>query len=435
MKYIQPAPSAVSTCADVAAGRLSVVEVAQATLARIEALEPHVHAWQALDPAFVMRQAETLDAQRQAGGAVPALAGLPLAVKDIFDTADLPTGYGSPIYRQHQPAVDAAVVRQVRQAGALVVGKTVTTEFAYFTPGPTANPWHVSHTPGGSSSGSAAAVASGMVPLAFGSQTAGSLIRPASYCGVFALKPTYGTVDLQGAKPFSHSLDTFGWMARDADDLELLRCALAGVPYVPLKVSPLSRLRLSASRTHEATHLDAGGQLTWDTGLDRLTAAGLSLRHLDLPDSLAGLCEAQKTVMAWEAARSLERERRECADQLSPAIRALLDTGDSMPESRYREAQALAEAGGQQVAVLMEGLDALVVPAAPGEAPAGLAATGDPVFSRVWTLLGLPCVNVPGLLGPSGLPVGLQLVGHPHQERRLLSVAAAVHSALTFPAA
>lgn len=430
MKHIQPAPSAVSTCADVAAGRLSAAAVAEATLVRIDALEPHLHAWQVLDRNFLRRQAEALDARLRAGEPPGPLAGLPLGVKDIFDTADLPTGYGSPIYRDHRPASDAAVVQQVRDAGGLVVGKTVTTEFAYFTPGPTANPWHTGHTPGGSSSGSAAAVASGMVPVAFGSQTAGSLIRPASYCGVFAIKPTWGQVSLAGAKPFSHSLDTFGWLARSADDLELLRSALAGVPYVPLEVPALQDLRLAASRTHEASHLDASGHAAWDTGLARLSAAGLRWEHLAIPGALAGLCEAQKTVMAWEAARSLAHEKQHARAQLSPQILTLIETGERMDAATYEAAQELAATGRRQVAALMEGLDALIVPAAPGEAPAGLAATGDPVFSRVWTLLGLPCVNVPGLLGPGGLPVGLQLVGHPQQERHLLAIAAAVYQAL-----
>jgi Asp-tRNA(Asn)/Glu-tRNA(Gln) amidotransferase A subunit family amidase len=364
-----------------------------------------------------------------AANEVPGLlAGVPLAVKDIFDTADLPTGHGSTIYRGHRTGADAQAVASARAADAVVMGKTVTTEFAYFTPGPTANPWDPARTPGGSSSGSAAAVASGMVPLAFGSQTAGSLIRPASYCGVFALKPTHGSFSLAGVKPFAPSLDTLGWLARTAGDLELMRCALAGQPYVPLERRQPRSLRVAACITHEWPALDAGGAQAWESGLARLEAAGVPVQWLDMPQQLAGLLQAQKTVMAWEAARNLATEFREHHARLSKPIVELVQSGMDLPDARYRDALVLARRGRQQVQALMQGFDALLVPAAPGEAPQGLAATGDPVFSRVWTLVGLPCVNVPGLLGPNGLPVGLQLVGHWGQERALLAAAACVHA-------
>ena len=430
MKAKISAPSAVTTRASVLEGRASIVEVVEATIERISTLEPRIHAWQSFDPELALAYARTLERRRDAGEPTGMLTGVPLAVKDIFDTADLPTTYGSPIYSGARPSSDAYPVAVARAAGAVMMGKTVTTEFAYFTPGPTANPWNTEHTPGGSSSGSAAAVASGMVPLAFGSQTAGSLIRPASYCGVFALKATYGAISLQGAKPFSHSLDTMGWLARSADDLELMRCALLGESFELLVVPPIASLNLAASTTHEASYLDDGRLQTWHGGLERLAAAGAKSKDLAVPESLRGLLDAQKAVMAYEAARSLEREVREHRNGLSASMLALLQSGVDMPEARYREAQTLAAEGRKQVAALMQGLDALIVPAAPGEAPAGLAATGDPVFSRVWTLLGLPCINVPGLLGPQGLPVGLQLVGHRGQERRLLAVAAALHGAL-----
>jgi Asp-tRNA(Asn)/Glu-tRNA(Gln) amidotransferase A subunit family amidase len=269
-----------------------------------------------------------------------------------------------------------------------------------------------------------------MVPLAFGSQTAGSLIRPASYCGVFALKPTHDRFSLEGVKGLAPSLDTLGWLARTADDLELMRCALAGQPFVALERRSPGTLRLATCRTHEWPSLDAGGVTAWTTGQQRLVAAGLDMQPLDMPASLAGLMEAQKTVMAYEAARSLAVEFGAHRDALSSPIIDLVRVGMDIPPARYEEAQALARSGRERVAQLMEGLDALLVPAAPGEAPRGLTATGDPVFSRVWTLLGLPCVNVPGLLGPLGMPVGLQLIGHPLRERELLEVAASVHRSL-----
>ncbi|WP_077035529.1 amidase [Pelomonas sp. KK5] len=425
MKIIDStAPDAVSTRSSLLEGRATAESITRAAIERVERMEPALKAWVAFEPELALAQARRLDAALRAGAKMPGLlAGVPLAVKDIFDTADWPTGHGSPIYAGHRPVADADAVALARAAGAIAMGKTVTTEFAYFTPGPTANPWNTGHTPGGSSSGSAAAVASGMVPIAFGSQTAGSLIRPASFCGVFALKPTHGAFSLGGVKPFAPSLDTLGWLARTADDLELMRCALSGEPHVPL--APRGELRIAACRTHEWTSADAAGQSVFEEGI-RLSGATL----VEMPASLAGLLDAQKTIMAWEAARSLAHEHEARASQLSAPIIELLQRGAKLDEQDYRAAHALAAAGRAQVAQLMQGLDALLVPAAPGEAPAGLAATGDPVFSRVWTLLGLPCVNVPGLLGPNGLPIGLQLVGHPGQERSLLAAAAALHLSL-----
>lgn len=431
MKVEMTAPSAVSTCRALQDGRSTAVRIAEQAIERIVSMEPRIHAWQIFDPEAALVQARRLDERSAAGQMLGQIAGVPLGVKDIFDTVDLPTAYGSPIYQGARPAADARAVATMRAAGAVVMGKTVTTEFAYFTPGPTTNPWNPRHTPGGSSSGSAAAVASGMVPLAFGSQTAGSLIRPASYCGVFGIKPTYGAVGLQGVKPFSPSLDTMGWLARDADDLELMRCVLMGEDYRALDVPALPVLKLAASTTHESFLLEQGGQHGWQLGMSKLAIAGARPAALTMPQALAGLFEAQKVVMAWEAARSLERETREHRHQLSAPILTLIETGLQLSEAKYRDAQALAAEGRRQMASLMQGLDALIVPAAPGEAPMGLEVTGDPAFSRVWTLLGLPCVSVPGLVGPAGLPVGLQLVGHPHQERRLLSVAASLHEALT----
>lgn len=427
---VSAAPGAVETQAAIASGRLSAEAVLDRALARIAEVEPTLHAWQYLDPEAARAQARALDRALAAGAQPRLLAGVPLAIKDLFDTADMPTGYGSAVYADHRPAEDAEVVRRARAAQAIAVGKSVTTEFAYFTPGPTANAWNPSHTPGGSSSGSAVAVASGMVPVALGSQTAGSLIRPASYCGVYGFKPTYGSVPTTGAKPFSHSLDTVGWMANHAQDLELVRAALVGVPWAPLPVRPARGWRIGLCRTHEWDQLDAGGRQAWAQGEHALRAAGVELREIDLPADLAGLLQAQKTVMAWEAARSLADDIAAHGLRLGEHLRALADTGRGTSDAAYAEAQALVAHGRQALAALMAGVDALWVPAAPGEAPAGLAATGDPVFSRVWTALGLPCVSVPGLLGPKGLPVGLQLVGTAGADRGLLEVAASVHPVL-----
>jgi Asp-tRNA(Asn)/Glu-tRNA(Gln) amidotransferase A subunit family amidase len=431
LRHIVFCPSAVETRNAVARGELRVDEVVKAALERIARLEPAVHAWETLDPAHALAQAHRLEAQLVAASVPGVLAGVPIGVKDIVDTADLPTGYGSRIYRGSLPAADAACVTLARSAGAIVMGKTVTTELAYFTPGPTANPWNVAHTPGGSSSGSAAAVASGMVPLALGTQTAGSVIRPASYCGVFALKPSFGAIGMAGAKAFAPSLDTLGWFARTADDLELMRCALVEIPYEPLEVPHAADVRLGVCEKHEAPLLDAGGREVWEQAQSLLSGSRLTLQAIAMPEALSGLLEAQKTIMACEAVRSLEGEWREHRGALSEALVALLELGRGIDEADHRRAQDLAAAARPMVAALMEGLDALLVPSAPGEAPAGLGATGDPAFNRVWTLLGLPCVNVPGLSGPTGLPVGLQLVGHAGEERRLLCAAACLHGILS----
>ncbi|MEG1768466.1 MAG: amidase [Comamonas sp.] len=423
---VAKAPSAVSTRTALIEGRQTARDIAADFLERVARAEPVVRAWQHLEAAQVLRQAQALDE------AVPAglLAGVPIAVKDIFDTHDMPTGYGSAVYAQHRPAADADIVAALRGAGAIVAGKTVSTEFAYFSPGPTANPWDPRRTPGGSSSGSAAAVASGMVAVAFGSQTAGSLIRPASYCGVFALKPSHASVSTRGAKPFSESLDTVGWLANDADDLELVRAALGGIPFVPLQAPPVAGLRLGVWRTHEWSYADESGQMAWEAGMRRLAAAGIELVELALPQAYAPLMEVQKTVMAYEAARSLAADIAQHGEALGVHIRELAARGRTISEPEYREALEFTARGRNAASALLQGVDALVVPSAPGEAPLGLEATGDPVFSRVWTLLGLPSVNVPGLLGPNAMPVGLQLVGDFHSERALLALAKAIQPLL-----
>lgn len=424
------APDAVTIRDQLLEGRIHAEEVVRASLARIEALEPQLHAWAALDPELALAQARAVDRGLDAHHLPGLLGGVPLGVKDIFDTADLPTACGSPIYAGRRPAADAHAVAAARAAGAVVMGKTVTTEFAYFSPGPTANPWDTARTPGGSSSGSAAAVASGMVPLAFGSQTAGSLIRPASYCGVFALKPSHGDFSLAGVKPFAPSLDTMGWLARSADDLELMRCALAGLPFHPLAVNGALPLRLAACPTHEYALLEPAGIAAWTQGLDRIQRAGQACPLQAPPAELAGLVAAQQTVMAWEAARSLATEFRMQEALLSEPLRALIRRGIDTSLTDYEAARQRAQQARAFLQSWWQDLDALLVPAAPGEAPLGLQATGDPVFSRVWTLLGLPCVNVPGLKGPAGMPIGLQLVGPPGGERRLLQAAAWLHERL-----
>lgn len=423
-------PTAVELQRALASGQTSAREIAELHLARIAALEPGIHAWKHLEPEAVRRQAQAADEARARGGKPGLLSGIPVGVKDLFDTADLPTGYGTALYEGHRPKEDAEVVRATRAAGACILGKTVSTEFAYFTPGATANPWNTAHTPGGSSSGSAAAVACGMVPLALGSQTAGSIIRPASFCGVFGLKPTYGFLDMRGAKPFAPTLDTVGWFARTSEDLELMRCALAGEAFEPLGQRAPQVLKLIASRTAQWPASEASGQAAWAQAAERCVQAGVQLRHAELDAALDGLFEAQKQVMAYEAARSLAADLQQYGTALSEPLRQLLMTGQGISQEAYQQALALMRRARVQVLDWMGDADAVMTLSAPGEAPAGLLATGDPVFNRVGSLLGFPCVNVPGLVGPSGLPIGMQLLGRPQAERSLLQAADALHRLL-----
>lgn len=386
---------------------------------RIAQAEPHVRAWRELDIG-------RFDAPVGTG----LLAGVPVGVKDIMLTQDFPTRYGSSLYEAGAQGEDAACVARTRQAGAIVLGKTVTTEFAYFTPGPTANPHDTRRTPGGSSSGSAAAVAAGMVPLALGSQTAGSLIRPASYCGVFALKPSHGEFDLAGVKAMAPSLDTLGWLANSADDLELLRAVLTGQRFGALPALWHGDIRLGLCRTHEWRFMQPGGEQLFELGAQRLAKQGVRIVEHILPHALAGLSEAQKCIQAYEAARAFEADWQRGRASMSPALRELIETGQRCPRQTYESALTLALAAARQFADWSGDFDALLVPGAPGEAPLGLEATGDPVFSRVWTLLGLPCVNVPGLYGPNDMPFGLQLVGAQGSERHLLVLARHLHEIL-----
>jgi Asp-tRNA(Asn)/Glu-tRNA(Gln) amidotransferase A subunit family amidase len=401
----QPAPS-----------RLNAEKTLDSCLARIHEREPVLRAWVAVDEAAARTQARAVDR----GDARGLLAGIPIAVKDIMDTAGLPTEYGSPIYRGHRPKADAACVALARAAGAIVVGKTVTTEFANLTPGPTTNPHNPRHTPGGSSSGSAAAVADGQVRLAFGTQTAGSVIRPASFCGVAALKPSFNRHAVAGVKPVAQSLDTIGWFARSVDDLALMRAALLGEDFAALEPR---RPRIGLCRTPEWRHAAPETVEAVEAAAASLAAAGADAREVELPRLFATLAEAQMTVMFYEAHRALAWERTVHGDKLSPALAERLAAGGQTSIEDYEEAQARAAAGRMALDEVFDGIDVLLAPSAPGEAPEGLASTGDPIMNRIWTLLGVPCVNLPKYTGPRRLPVGVTLAGPIGADKALLTFA------------
>jgi Asp-tRNA(Asn)/Glu-tRNA(Gln) amidotransferase A subunit family amidase len=418
--------SATEAARQLADRRITAVQLLEACIERINLREPAVGAWMHLDLNAARARAKQLDAGPSQG----LLHGLPLGVKDLMDTADMPSGYGSPIYAAHRPAWDAASVALARAAGAIVVGKTVTTEFATFHPGKTANPQNLAHTPGGSSSGSAAAVADYMVPLAFGTQTAGSIVRPAAYCGTVGYKPSFGTASRVGVKALCDSLDTVGGLGRTVADAALLVAAVSGRHELVLG-APLERPpRVGLCRTYEWKHADPATQAAFGQAQQRLAAAGVKLKDVDLPPQFAGLVQAQTDIMLHELAESLAYERLHHGDALSPKLRQMIEGGLAIGHDRYAAAIALARSCRRALSQVFTDVDVLLAPSTQGEAPAGLDATGDPLFNRMWTLLHTPCVHLPFATGPQGLPVGLQAVGNIGADRETLAAADWLHARL-----
>jgi amidase len=421
--------SAVEAAAAIRAGRLTSLELVEACLARIAEREDRVGAWECLDAERARGEARRCDAEAPRG----PLHGVPIGVKDIIDTEALPTARGSPLHAGRRPDRDADCVARARQAGAIVLGKTVTTELAYFQPGKTANPLRLSHTPGGSSSGSAAAVADAMVPLAFGSQTAGSINRPAAYCGIVGYKPTFGEVDLAGVLPFAPSLDTLGVLARSVADVALMRRVLVPAPHAASPATGGRQLRIALCRTPWWSDADAAVRTGIERACAQLQAGGIDVGEATLPPAFAGLVDAQKSIMAFEAAASLAVEYERDRDRLSAPLRELIAAGLRIDRERHARDLAARDAAQAELAHVFADWDVLLTPSTHGEAPAGLHATGDPLFSRAWTLLGVPTLTVPAFHGPSGLPIGLQLVAARANDGPLLQAGATVESALGFP--
>ena len=415
---------------------LRAEDLVRACLDRVAERDREIHAFAHIDADSALALARSLDAGPVRG----PLHGLPLGVKDLFDTADMPTTYGSPIYAGQRPAADAAAVALCREAGALVLGKTVTTEFAYFHPGPTCNPHHSGHTPGGSSSGSAAAVADCMLPLALGTQTAGSIIRPAAYCGVVGFKPSSSRVPRAGVKSLSETLDTVGGFGRSVRDVALLAAVLTGDARLQEAVqAEVAAPRIGLCRTEHWAQVDADTERIWEQARAALAplAAGLEDVVLqtaidsELPAGPLDLVVLQKAVMAFEMARSLSHERLQHRGRLSPRLCALLDEGMAISGAQHAANLALTANAQRRVDTLFDRVDVVLAPSASGEAPAGIDATGDPLFCRGWTLLGLPCIHLPFSRGHLGLPMGLQLVGRHGQDHQLLACAQWVHERLT----
>jgi Asp-tRNA(Asn)/Glu-tRNA(Gln) amidotransferase A subunit family amidase len=358
------------------------------------------------------------------------LRGLPIGVKDIYDTADLPTQYGSAIYAGHRPKADAAMVALIRRAGGVVIGKTVTTEFAGLQPAGTCNPHNLAHTPGGSSSGSAAAVAAGMVPIALGSQTGGSVIRPAAYCGVVGFKPSFRLLPTIGMKCFSWSLDTVGLFAAGVADAAFAAALISGRDLRIDSVEPAAP-RIAVVRTQSWPEASAGMQDAIARAARAAEAAGAKITEVELPPILEAATQAHGTIQDHEAYRALADEIDRHRDRLGPILRDQLDKAAAITPAAYDDARRLARQARRALVDFMEGIDVLLTPSAPGAAPHGLSSTGKPTFNRLWTLLGTPCVNVPGLFDSAGLPLGVQIVGRFARDRLALEAAAFLQRALT----
>lgn len=429
------AMTATQAAADIARGAISAEEYTAACLDRIEAVEGDVRAFVHLDPGHALAQARALDRHKANGGRIGPLHGIPVGIKDIFDTADFPTECGSPVLAGRRADADAAAVARLREAGAVIIGKTVTTEFAYFHPGKTRNPRDMGRTPGGSSSGSAAAVAAGMVPLAIGSQTNGSMIRPAAYCGVFGVKPSHGLISRAGALTLSRTLDHVGAFARSIEDIALILDCLVGQDPADPDTRPYAAPAFRAVAA-EPPPLPPSFALVrtpmWDkadadarSALEDI-ASELNAREIDLPEDYRSAWPAHRAIMAAEMAHNLGAfvDR---GGEVSAQFRELVAEGRKVTASEYlaamRDARLHAEA---MMGIFEQFADAIITLPARGVAPEGIGATGDPVFCSTWTLIGFPALNLPLLENAEGLPIGVQLVGAPGRDERLLRTARAM---------
>lgn len=419
--------TATEIAAAIGAGRTTCQAVVRACLDRISARESEVAAWAFLDPDQALASARAFDRSGKRG----PLAGVPFAVKDIIDTFDMPTEWGTPIHRGRRPERDAACVALTRKAGGILLGKTVTTEFANLHPGKTRNPQDITRTPGGSSSGSAAAVADFMVPLALGTQTTGSTIRPASFCGVFGYRPTYGEHRLHGVMEASGSLDTLGILARSIEDIALYRDILLGVPVEPI-VDAGRPPRIGLCRTHVWDQVEVTTQKLVEDAAQRLSRAGAAVRDVELPGEFEQLNDAHRWISSFEFARTFTWEIENHWDRISETLRrGRLADGLSCSLERYLAAKELAHRCRFKLEAVWDDYDVLLTPSAFGEAPvAADAFVGAPLY-MMWTALHVPAISLPVFKGPSGMPVGAQLFAKRHEDRKLFSCARWCYRKLT----
>jgi Asp-tRNA(Asn)/Glu-tRNA(Gln) amidotransferase A subunit family amidase len=415
-------------------GLLSAAELVEACLARIDLVEETVGAWAHLDRETALEQARAADAFRMRGLPVGALHGLPIGIKDIIDTVDYPTERGTVLHAGRQPGKDATLVSLLKEAGAIILGKTVSTEMAVYAPGKTRNPHNPDHTPGGSSSGSAAAVASAMVPLAVGTQTNGSIIRPASYCGVYGFKPSFGRISRHGLLEQSPPLDTVGLFARDLDDLAMIADVLMRFDGQDEAMRPIAPPRIASVLGEEVPvepHFAFVRTPVWDQ-VEQVTKDGLremidevnqaqagTIDVIDLPAEFGELFEDHRKVMEGDLARSFADEYARGKDQLSDVLREMIERGQQVEASDYEAALAKKPHYNAFLEEIFDEYDAILTPSTPGPAPTGIEATGSPIMNTIWTFCGTPALNLPLLMTPEGLPFGVQAVGAIDDDARL----------------
>lgn len=426
--------SAAAQAAAIAKGEVTAIAMTAACLERIAEREGSVRAWAFLDPDHARAQAKGLDERRKRGQPLGPLHGVPVGVKDIIDTRDMPTEHGTVLYAGRRPRTDAWLVTRLRAAGAVILGKTVTTELAVFSPNATRNPYDLARTPGGSSSGSAAAVADGMVPLAIGTQTNGSVIRPASFCGVYGFKPTFGRIPRSGVLRQSPPLDTIGVMAGGIEDAALLADVLFG--HDPADADTRAEARPDLRRIAlgeppvtpslgfvQTPVWDQAEASTRDAFDELLDALGDHAEAVPLPSLFDDVIEVHRTIMEADLARSFADEYQRGRERLSDVLKSMIERGQRELAVDYNRAVDRRAALAAALEPLFERYDAILAPATLGEAPEGLGSTGSPVFCTPWTLTGTPAITLPLLQGPAGLPLGVQLVGRRGDDARLLRTA------------
>jgi Asp-tRNA(Asn)/Glu-tRNA(Gln) amidotransferase A subunit family amidase len=425
--------SLTEAAADIREGRITSAELVADCLQRIAEVDPKIEAWAHIDRDHAMMQAEAADLHRQKGNALGPLHGVPLGIKDIFDTGDYPTEFGSSAWAGRTPRADANAVARLRAAGAVIMGKTVTTEYAYFQPGKTRNPHDPSRTPGGSSSGSAAAVAAQMVPGAIGSQTNGSVIRPAAFCGVVGFKPTHGLISRSGALELSRTLDHVGTFARNVEDAALLAEVMAGFDEDDADTRPIAKppfASVAASQPPLPPRFAFVRSAFWDQAEPQTREAfgelveelGEVAADVDLGESFSSAPDLQRVVMEVEMAHNFRRDYEKFGTQLSDKLRGLIERGRAYPAAEYMAALSGRERLNDMLDSVFDEYDAILTPAALGPAPA-IESTGSPIFCSTWSLLGTPAISLPLLASENGLPIGVQLVGRRGNDARLLRTA------------
>jgi Asp-tRNA(Asn)/Glu-tRNA(Gln) amidotransferase A subunit family amidase len=418
--------TATEMVAAVRAGRTTCEAITRACLERVAARETEVQAWQYINPEQAIAEARTRDRSDRKG----ALIGVPFSVKDIIDTADMPTEYGSPIYANHRPHADASCVALSRKAGGVLLGKSVTTEFANFHPSKTHNPLDPTRTPGGSSSGSAAAVADRMVALSIGSQTSGSTVRPAGFCGVFGYRPTYGDLRCVGIKESAGSLDTLGLIARSIEDIALYRDVLLDIEPVPVR-HDVAPPRIAFCRTHLWSLLEPSTQALFEDAARRLAGAGARVTELALPPEFDGIPDAHRLISGFEFSRNFAWEIEHHWERISTTLRnGRIKDGLECSFERYLDSRCLAERCRTMIETIMAPFDVVLTACSTGEAPVGLNTTGNAKLALIWTTMHVPAVSVPVFKGPAGMPIGAYVVGKRNGDRDLFAFANWIHRKL-----